>query len=221
MTGFLALLRRDVALAFRAGGGAMTALGFFAAVAVLTPLGVGPDLPLLARLGGGVLWLAAMLAGLMSLETMFQAEDDDGSLDLVALSPLPLELVALAKIAAHWLVTGLPLTLLAWPLSLLFALPEGAAGALVLSLAIGTPALAAIGAIGAGLTLSLRRGALLMPLIVLPLTAPVLIFGAGAVLAALDHVASGALLLLGAVSLVSLALSPFAVASLIRLHLAQ
>lgn len=221
MRRLLALIRRDATLALRAGGGAPIALGFFVAVAALTPLGVGPDLPLLARLGGGVLWLAAMLAGLLSLQPLFQPDHEDGGLDLIALSPLSLEAAALAKIATHWLIAGLPLTLLSWPLSVLFALPDDAAWVLMVSLAIGTPALSAVGAIGAGLTLSLRRGALLLPLIVLPLAAPALIFGAGAVLAALDGVGSGALPLLAAFSVVTLTLSPFAVAACLRLHLAE
>jgi heme exporter protein B len=220
MSAFLALLHRDVRLAWRIGGVGV-ALGFFATVTVLLPLGVGPDQSLLTRIGGGVLWLAAMLAALLSLETLFQADFEDGSLDLIVLSPLPLELAVSAKIAAHWLVTGLPLALVACPAAAMFALPPQAAGMLAATLLIGTAAISALGACGAALTLSLRRGALLLPLIVLPLLSPAVIFGAAAVLAALDEVPSGAFLLLAAFSLAVLALSPFAAAAAIRVHLAE
>lgn len=219
MRGFLALLARDIRLAFRAGGGAFLALAFFASVAALVPLGVGPDLTLLGRIAGGVLWIAAVLAALLALDRMFQADYEDGSLDLVALGPLPLEGVSAAKMAAHWLTTGLPLTILSPLLALLFNLPERAYPALLVSLLIGTPAVSAIGAIGAGLTLSIRRGGLILPLIVLPLLSPAVIFGASAVLAALDGVANGALLFLAAFSLATVLLSPFAAAAAVRLNL--
>ena len=221
MTPFAALMLRDMRLAMRSGGGAALALGFFAAVATLTPLGVGPDLPLLSRIAGGVLWVAAVLAALLSLDRLFQADFEDGSLDLIALSPLPLELTALAKIAAHFLVTGLPLTVLSALPAAMFGLPASAMPALVLSLLIGTPAVSAIGAVGAALTLSIRRGGLILPLIVLPLLAPAVIFGAGAVLAALDGLGSGAFYFLAAFSLVAVLLAPFAAAAALRLHLAE
>ena len=220
MSGFLSLLQRDLRLAFRAGGGAALALAFFAAVVTLVPLGIGPDLKLLARIAGGVLWVSAVLAALLALDRLFQSDFEDGSLDLIALSPLSLESVALAKLFAHWLATGLPLTFLAALMAVLYGLPTPATGALMLSLAIGTPAISAIGAIGAALTLSIRRGGLILPLIVLPLAAPAVIFGSGAVLDALDGQVSGALLLLSAFSLLSLALSPFAAAAAVRLNLA-
>lgn len=214
-----ALLLRDVRLAFRAGGGATLALAFFASVAALVPLGIGSDLNLLARIAGGVLWIAAALAALLSLDRLFQSDFEDGSLDLIALAPRPLEISAAAKIAAHWLTTGLPLTALSPLLGLLFGLPPRAYPALVLSLLIGTPAISAIGAVGASLTLSIRRGGLILPLLVLPLLAPAVIFGAGAVLAALDGLSNGALPLLGAFSLLSAALAPFACAAGVRLNL--
>ncbi len=154
-----ALLLRDIRLAARAGGSAMLALAFFAAVATLVPLGVGADLSLLARIAPGVLWVAAVLAALLALDRLFQADFEDGSLDVVALSPLSLEGAAAAKIAAHWLTTGLPLTLLSPLLGVLFGLK--ATGALFVSLLVGTPSVSAIGAIGAGLTLSIRRGGLI------------------------------------------------------------
>jgi heme exporter protein B len=214
-----ALLWRDLRLATRAGGSAALALAFFAAVATLVPLGIGADLKLLARVAAGVLWVAAVLAALLSLDRLFQADFDDGTLDLIALSPMSLELSAFAKIAAHWLTTGLPLTILSPVLALLFGLPPGPTLWLVLSLLLGTPAVSAIGAVGAALTLSIRRGGLILPLIVLPLLAPVVTFGAGMVLAALDRLANGATLLLMAFSVVAVLLSPFAAAAAVRLNL--
>jgi len=220
MNPFFALLLRDIRLAVRAGGGAALALAFFACVATLVPLGVGADMRLLARIAGGVLWVAAVLAALLSLDRLFQADYEDGSLDLIALSPMSLEVAALAKTAAHWLATGLPLTILSALLAVLFDLSLRATGALVLSLLIGTPAVSAIGAVGAALTLSIRRGGLILPLIVLPLLAPAVIFGSGAVLAVQDGLANGALYFLAAFSLVSVILSPFAAAASVRLNLA-
>lgn len=216
----MALLLRDMQLATRSGGGAALALGFFALVATLVPLGIGADLALLARVAGGVLWVGAVLAALLSLDRLFQGDYDDGSLELIALAPLPLELTGFAKIAAHWLSTGLPLTLLSPLLALLFNLPPGATLVLFVSLLVGTPAVSAIGAIGASLTLSLRRGGLILPLIILPLLSPAVIFGAGAVAAQLDGFSpSGALGLLGAFSLAAVLLSPFAAAASVRLNL--
>jgi heme exporter protein B len=220
MNPFFALLLRDIRLAVRAGGGAALALAFFACVVTLVPLGVGADMRLLARVAGGVLWVAAVLAALLALDRLFQADYEDGSLDLIVLSPLSLEVTALAKTAAHWLATGLPLTVLSALLAVLFDLSLKATGALVLSLLIGTPAVSAIGAVGAALTLSIRRGGLILPLIVLPLLAPAVIFGSGAVLAVQDGLANGALYFLAAFSLVSGLLSPFAAAASVRLNLA-
>jgi heme exporter protein B len=220
MNPFAAILFRDMRLATRAGGSAALALAFFAAVATLVPLGVGSDLHLLSRIAGGVLWIAAVLAALLSLDRLFQSDFEDGSLDLIALSPLSLESMSFAKIAAHWLTTGLPLTLLSPLLGVLFGLPPSGYAPLILSLAIGTPAVSAIGAIGAALTLSIRRGGLILPFIVLPLLAPAVIFGSGAVLGALDGLSNGAFWLLGAFSLVTVLLAPFAAAAAVRLNLA-
>ncbi|HSC60366.1 MAG TPA: heme exporter protein CcmB [Rhizomicrobium sp.] len=220
MNPLAAILFRDIRLATRAGGSAALALAFFAAVATLVPLGVGSDLHLLSRIAGGVLWIAAVLAALLSLDRLFQSDFEDGSLDLIALSPLSLESMSFAKIAAHWLTTGLPLTLLSPLLGVLFGLPPNGYGPLMLSLAIGTPAVSAVGAIGAALTLSIRRGGLILPFIVLPLLAPAVIFGSGAVLAALDGLSNGAFWLLGAFSLVTVLLAPFASAAAVRLNLA-
>ncbi len=219
MNAFVAILARDVRLAVRGGGSALLALAFFAAVATLVPLGVGADLKLLCRIAGGVLWVAAVLASLLSLDRLFQADFEDGSLDLLALAPLPLEALAAAKIAAHWLTTGLALTILSPLMALLFNLPPQAYVPLAASLLIGTPALSAVGALGAALTLAIRRGGLILPLIVLPLLAPAVIFGAGAVLAALDGLAGGALWLLAAFSLAACLLAPFAAAAAVRLNL--
>jgi heme exporter protein B len=220
MSNVTALLLRDIRLATRAGGSAALALAFFVAVATLVPLGIGTDLHLLERVAAGVLWVAAVLAALLALDRLFQADFEDGSLDLIALAPLSLEATSAAKIAAHWLTTGLPLTVLSPLLGLMFGLPGEAMGTLTLSLLIGTPAVSALGAIGAALTVSVRRGGLILPLLVMPLLAPAVIFGAGAVIATLDHLAGGALWFLGAFSLATVLLSPFAAAAALRLNLA-
>ena len=196
MSPFSALLARDLRLTVREGGGVGLALGFFALVATLVPLGVGPDMVVLAKVGAGILWVGAALAALLSLDRLFQADYEDGSLDLIALSPLSLEGAAAAKMLAHWLATGLPLTLLSPLLSVFFDLPAPATAMLAASLLLGTPAVSAAGAIGASLTLSLRRGGLILPLIVLPL------------------------LTLAAFSLVTVLLSPFVAAMAVRLNLA-
>lgn len=219
MTAFRALLYRDMRLAFRAGGGASLAAAFFALVSALVPFGVGADLVLLGRIAGGVLWVSAALAALLSLDRLFQADFEDGSLDVLSLSPLNLEWVATAKILAHWLTTGLPLVLLSPVLGLLLNLPAPGYLALIGSLLIGTPALSGVGAIGAALTLSIRRGGLILALIVLPLITPALIFGSGAVTDALDGTGRGAFLFLAAFSVAAAGLSPFAAAAGVRLNL--
>jgi len=218
---FLALLGRDLRLSLREGGGAALALGFFALVATLVPLGVGADLKLLARVAGGTLWVGALLAALLSLDRLFQGDYDDGSLDVIALAPLPLEAASAAKILAHWLSTGLPLTLLSPLLALMSGLPGTAILTLFVSLSIGTPAVSAVGAIGASLTLSLRRGGLILPILILPLLSPAVIFGAGAVSTILDGMngTGSALGLLAAFSLPATLLSPFVAAAGLRLHL--
>jgi len=220
VTPFFALLRRDLRLSVREGGGVGLALGFFALVATLVPLGVGPDMLLLSKVGAGILWVGATLAALLSLDRLFQADYEDGSLDLVALSPLSLEGAAAAKMIAHWLATGLPLTLLSPVLSVLFGLPTGAMLMLAASLLLGTPAVSAAGAIGASLTLSLRRGGLILPLIVLPLLTPAVIFGTGMVVEVQTGLATGAFGFLAAFSLATVLLSPFIAAMAVRLNLA-
>ncbi|HXJ03269.1 MAG TPA: heme exporter protein CcmB [Micropepsaceae bacterium] len=219
MTAFRALLMRDMRLAFRAGGGASLAAAFFALVSALVPFGVGADLVLLGRIAGGVLWVSAALAALLSLDRLFQADFEDGSLDVLSLSPLSLEWASTAKILAHWLTTGLPLVVLSPVLGLLLNLPPPGYLALIGSLIIGTPALSGVGAIGAALTLSIRRGGLILALIVLPLITPALIFGAGAVMDAIDGTGRGAFLFLAAFSVAAVGLSPFAAAAAVRLNL--
>jgi heme exporter protein B len=220
MSAFNALLLRDIRLAFRAGGGASLAAAFFALVATLIPFGVGADLALLGRIAGGVLWVAAALAALLSLDRLYQADYEDGSLDVLTLSPLSLEAASAAKILAHWLTTGVPLVVLSPVLGLLLNLPAEGYLPLAASLVIGTPALSGVGAIGAALTISIRRGGLILALIVMPLITPALIFGAGAVTDALDGTGRGAFLFLTAFSVAAAALSPFAAAAAVRLNLA-
>lgn len=216
----IALLVRDLRLAMRAGGGFGLGLAFFLLVAVLVPLGVGPQGATLARIAPGILWVGALLSCLLSLDRIFALDWEDGTLDLLATAPVPLEGVVAVKALAHWLVTGLPLTLAAPVLGLLLNLPAAGYGALVGSLALGTPALSAIGAFGAALTVGLRRGGLLLSLLVLPLYIPTLVFGAEAVSRAAAGMAPGtALILLAAITAGSLAILPFAAAAALRVNL--
>ena len=216
----IALLLRDLRLATRAGGGFGLGLAFFLLVAVLVPLGVGPEPALLARIAPGILWVGALLACLLSLDRIFALDFEDGSLDLLATAPIPLEGVVLVKALAHWLVTGLPLTLMSPVLGLLLNLPGPGYGWLVLSLALGTPALSLIGAFGAALTVGLKRGGLLLSLLVLPLYVPTLIYGAEAVRRGAEgQGAMTALLLLAGITAGAAALLPFAAAAAIRVNL--
>lgn len=182
---FFAILRRDLMLAARAGGGGELALVFFLTIVILVPFALGPDLNLLSRIGPAILWLGALLAVLIGLDRLFQADEEDGSLELLRASPLPMEGVVLAKGLAHWLTTGLPLALAAPLLGLLVALPGEGVLPLVATLLVGTPALSFVGAAGAAVAASLRRGGLIVPVLVAPLTIPVLIFGVSAANAAL------------------------------------
>lgn len=216
----LALLRRDLALAFRIGGGGLMALAFFAIAATLVPIGIGGAAEALGRVAGGVIWVSALLACLLSLDRLFQADFEDGSLDLIVLAPAPLEASVLAKAAAHWLTTGLPLVAVSPALALTLKLAPGAYGALVAGLAIGTPALSLIGAVGAALTVGVRRGGLLLSLLVLPLYLPTMILGARAVERAATGLPYAApLYLAGAVTLFALAAAPFAAAAALRVNL--
>ena len=215
-----ALLRRDLRLAVRAGGGFGLGLAFFLMVAVLVPLGVGPEGALLSRIAPGILWVGALLASLLSLDRMFALDFEDGSLDLMAVSPLPLEGVTAIKALAHWLVTGVPLVMISPLLGVLLSLEPRGYVWLVASLALGSPALSLIGAFGAALTVGLKRGGLILSLIVLPMYVPTLIFGAEAVRrGAMGTDATVPLALLAAISLGSAALLPFAAAAAIRANL--
>jgi heme exporter protein B len=177
---FLALVRRDLALATRVGGAGGLSLVFFLMVVTLIPFGLGPDLNLLSRIGPAILWIAGVLATLIGLDRLFQADEEDGSLDLMRLSPAPFELVVLAKATAHWIATGLPLALFAPLFGLLVALEPAALLRTALSLLVGTPALTFAGAIGAALAASIRRGGLVIAILVVPLMVPTLIFGVAA-----------------------------------------
>ncbi len=216
----IALLRRDLRLAVRAGGGFGLGLAFFLIVIVLVPFGVGPEASVLTRIAPGVLWVAALLAALLSLDRIFALDHEDGSLPLLATSPLPLEGVALTKGVAHWLTTGLPLTLAAPALGFLLNLAPTAYPYLLASLALGTPALSMIGTFGAALTVGVRRGGLLLSLLVLPLYVPTLIFGAEAVrLGAEGLSARVPMAMLGGITLFAFALLPFATAAALRVNL--
>lgn len=213
---YLGLFRRELLLSWRQGGEIGLALGFFVLAVVLFPLGVGPETEILRRVGAGIIWVAALLAAVLSLDQLFAADFGDGSLDLLALSAMPLEGVVLVKCAAHWVTAGLPLVLLSPFLALLLDLDTAAIPILVLSLLIGTPALSLLGAIAAALTLGARRPGVLSSLLVLPLYLPVLIFGSGAVEASVMGGTRPHLLLLGALSLAALPLAPFATAAALR-----
>ena len=214
------LFMRDIGLAVRSGGGFGLALIFFLIVVVLIPFALGPDQSALALVAPGVLWLGALLACLLSLDRIFGLDYEDGSLDLLASSPLPLESVYTAKAAAHWLTTGLPLALAAPLLGVLLNLSFDAGMVLCFSLLLGTPALSLIGAFGATLTLGIKRGGLLLSLLVLPLYVPTLIFGAQAVRSAsLEQSFDVPLVLILAISLGAVAILPFASGTALRINL--
>lgn len=217
MSAVLAVLRRDLRLALRTPSDSATVVLFFVLTVVLFPFGVGPEPNILARIAPGIIWVTALLACLLSFERLFQLDSEDGSLDLLVLAPAPLELIVLAKCLAHWLTTGLPLIVAAPLLAAFLNLPaEGYVGMLA-ALALGTPSLSLIGSMGAALTLGARRGGVLLPLLVLPLYIPVLIFGAAAVDAAIAGLPMRPhLLLLGGILALSATLAPFASAAAIR-----
>ena len=216
----IALLIRDMRLAMRAGGGFGLGLAFFLLVAVLVPLGVGPNAAVLAKIAPGILWVGALLACLLSLDRLFALDFEDGSLDLLVTAPIPLEGVVAVKAVAHWAVTGLPLTLVAPVLGVLLNLPHSGYLWLVISLAVGTPALSVIGAFGAALTVGLKRGGLLLSLLVLPLYVPTLIFGAEVVKRGAEGMSIATpLALLAAITAGAAALLPFASAAAIRINL--
>ena len=216
----IALLLRDIRLAVRAGGWFGLGLAFFLIVVVLVPFAVGPETALLSRIAPGVLWIGALLACLLSLDRIFALDREDGTLDLLATSPLPLEGVVSIKALAHWVTTGVPLVLAAPVLAVLMSLPPEGFHWLVISLLIGTPALSVIGTFGAALTVGIKRGGLLMSLLVLPLYVPTLIFGAEVARAGAEGLAiETPLVLLAALTCVTIAVLPFASAAVLRMNL--
>jgi heme exporter protein B len=217
VSGFAVVLGRDLRLAVRQSGDSLTAIGFFAIATVLFPFGVGPEAAILARIAGGVLWVTALLAALLSLERMFVTDFEDGTLDQLVLCGTPLPLIVLAKVAAHWLTTGIPLLIMAPVLAPTLQLPAAGYGGLLAALALGTPTLSLIGAVGAALVLGARRGGVLLSLLVLPLYVPVLIFGTAAVEAAVtDLPARPPLLVLAGLLVLALTFAPWATAVALR-----
>ncbi len=217
---FVALLRRDLLLAFRRRTELLYPLMFLLVVVSLFPLGIGPGPALLARIAPGVLWIAALLATVISLDGLFRSDFEDGTLEQYLISGHPLTLIALAKTLAHWLVAGVPLVLLSPLLAIWMNLPNQAMGVMVASLALATPILSLIGAIGVGLTVSLRRGGQLLSLLIFPLYVPVLIIATGGIMAAVDGLPYNAFLgLLLAGLITSLTLAPFATAAALKISL--
>lgn len=214
---FLTLVRRDLVLAVRRRSDIFSTLFFFVIVVSLFPLGIGPELNTLRLIAPGVVWVAALLASMLALERLFSADHDDGTLEQMLLAPQPLFILVLGKVTAHWLVTGVPLVLMAPLLGLQYDLSTQALQMLLVTLLLGTPALSLIGAIGAALTIGLRGGGVLVSLLVLPLYIPVLIFGAGAVEADVSGLgARGHLSLLGAMLILALLLAPLATSAALR-----
>ena len=218
MSPLVALYLRELRLSVRIGGGALMGVLFYLIVVTIFPFAIGPDLNLLSRLGPAILWIGALLATLLGLDRLFEADRDDGALDLMVASGRSLELLVIVKVMAHWTATGLPLIVAAPFLSLLLAMPVDVTLATLATLAAGTPALTFLGAIGAGLTVSLRRGGLLLPILVLPFAVPVLIFGVAAATAvAFDPAAFRTpFLLIVALTLTAAAISPIATAAALR-----
>lgn len=220
---FWVLVGRDISLALREGGAISTALGFYLIVISILPLGLGPNLELLAKIAPGILWVSLLLSALLSVDRIFYNDYEDGSLEVMALGPLPLELVVVAKSMAHWITNGIPLALIAPLLGILLNLDMSAMWILVLTMLIGTPAVSFLGAIGAALTLGLRRGGLLLSLLILPLYTPLLIFGISTIDTALFGPGSYVtpLLILTAIMLVTLVISPLAAAAALRMNLSS
>lgn len=218
MNALMALLMREMRLAIRIGGGALMAVIFFLIVVTVMPFAVGPDLNLLSRIGPAILWVGALLANLLALDRLFQADQEDGSLDLMVMAPVPLELSVATKAFAYWLTTGLPLALAAPLFGMMLNMPADALGAVCLTLLVGTPGLTCIGIIGASLTVALRRGGLLLAILVIPLMVPILIFGILSINAAILASAPflPPFLILVALSLGAMVLGPVAAAAALR-----
>ena len=217
MGAFLSLLRRDLRLALRQGSDSLMIVIFFVVVVVLFPLAIGPEQKILSRVSAGIIWVAALLAAMLSMDRLFETDYDDGSLDLLVLAPHPIEILVLAKVLAHWLTTGLPLIIISPLLGIFLHMQPNGLWVMILSLLLGTPVLSLIGSIGAALTLGSRRSGVLISLLILPLFIPVLIFGVSAVDAALmDLPVRPQLLLLGALFLGAFALRPWASAAALR-----
>jgi heme exporter protein B len=217
MRGLLAIVRRDLALSLRAGGGAGIGVIFFLAVVMVVPFAVGPDQKLIAQIGPAVLWIGALLASLLGLDRIFGADAEDGSLDLLLLAPQPLEAIAAAKALAHWLATGLPLVIAAPLLGLLLGVEGKVLVTSVLMLLVGTPAIAFLGLIGAALAATLPRAGLLIAVLIVPFTIPVLIFGTAATAAADASLSGTAFKLLCALTLFSFVIGPVAAAAALRI----
>lgn len=211
-----AVMKRDMLLSLRHGGGIGLTLGFFLIFVIYVPFGIGADSTLLGRIAAGTIWIAALLASMLTLERIFQLDWEDGSLDILASAPLPLENLALAKMTAHWISTSLPLCIIAAPMAYLLHLPTQSYAVLLLGILIGSPAFSAIGTFGAALTISIKRGGLLLSLLVLPLYMPTLLIGSQ-----ITNVqnATSLLAILGAISLGTIAILPFATAYAIRANL--
>ena len=216
----IALLQRDLILAVRAGGGFGLGMAFFLIVVILVPLGIGPDMEILSKVSVGILWVGALLACVLSLDRIFSLDYDDGTLELLLTSPIPLEAVVTVKSFSHWITTGLPLVVISPILGLLLGLQVSDLKWVFISLLLGTPALSVIGAFGAALTVGIRRGGLLLSLLVLPLYVPTLIFGANVASKGLADISNNsALLILIAVTLAAFSILPFASALVLRINL--
>ena len=217
MSTLLAIIRRDLSLVMRQGSDAFVVLIFFVVTVTLFPLGVSPDPLILQNLASGIVWVSALLAAMLSLDRLFQTDYDDGSLELLVLSPYPLELVVLCKCLVHWLTTGLPIMLISPVLALMLNIKTGAFLYLISSMALGTPIISLLGAVGAALVLGSRRSGVLIALLIIPLTIPILLFGVAAIQAATEgYSASSPLMFLGALLLFSIALCPWVIASSLR-----
>ena len=217
MVTLLAIIRRDLSLVMRQGSDAFVVLIFFVVTVTLFPLVVGPDPLILQNLASGIVWVSALLAAMLSLDRLFQTDYDDGSLELLVLSPYPLELVVLCKCLVHWLTTGLPIMLISPVLALMLNIKTGAFLYLISSMALGTPIISLLGAVGAALVLGSRRSGVLIALLIIPLTIPILLFGVAAIQAATEgYSASSPLMFLGALLLFSIALCPWVIASSLR-----